>query len=398
MIIGILVILVFFFSFAYMRKENFLKYIIIGTILRISVIAIYLSGVKIPESQGDAKNFLYEGLVYFRYLFYSGDHIKTINPYSNLIGLTMVYSGENVGFALFLNTLCYIMISATIYEIIKLITSNNKKVALRAVIIITFFPMDILYSAVLLREQFIILFLVLSFWFLIRFIKNGIFFEFLISVGLHLMAMIFHSGILFLLIVHLYTLLFFKKKKRQSRLKWKKVLKFGVLGIILFKILGHFKKFAFLTKMFDINYLNHILIGRFLVGTGAGRTVYLTSFIPSNIFIFAIYLPIRMIYFLFSPFPWMMGNVSDVIVFVDGFIYLILVVRAVRRLEFLEEKIRKTILLYFIAFTLVFSIGTTNYGTAMRHRHKILWLIAIVAVLPKYKNIRILEAEKEITQ
>jgi predicted membrane channel-forming protein YqfA (hemolysin III family) len=83
----------------------------------------------------------------------------------------------------------------------------------------------------------------------------------------------------------------------------------------------------------------------------------------------------------------MVGEAGDVFVFLDGTFYIILVILAIKSLKFMDMKIKKVFLLYFLAFTVVFSIGTTNYGTAMRHRHKILWLIVAVGVMPKRQLI-----------
>jgi len=385
MIIGILILVAFFLSFAYMKREKFLNYIIIGTLLRLLLIGFYFIGVQIPESGGDAKNFFYEGRAIFDYLFFGGDKIQVINPYSNVIGFSMVYSGDNIRLALLMNTICYIVIAFSIYEIVKLLTEGDRKAALKAVIIITFFPIDILYSAVLLREQTIIMFLILSFWFLLRYIKKGIFFEFLISVLFHVLAVLFHSGILFLLAVHLYVLVFYRKKVRVVKFKAVKTIAMSILGLGLFKILVKTQKFAFLKDILNIEYLNHVVVGRFLASTGTGRTVYLMNLVPTNLGQFILYLPIRIVYFLFAPFIWMIGGAADIFVLVDGGLYLILIFFAYRGLKELEPKIRKAVLIYFFAFSVVFSIGTTNYGTAMRHRHKILWLITAVAVIPKRK-------------
>ena len=59
MIIGILILVALFLSFAYMKREKFLNYIIIGTLLRLLLIGFYFIGVQIPESGGDAKNFFF---------------------------------------------------------------------------------------------------------------------------------------------------------------------------------------------------------------------------------------------------------------------------------------------------------------------------------------------------
>ena len=383
MIFGILIIIALILGFSYMKRDKFVNWIIIGTLLRLSFIAVYFLGVQLPESGGDAKNFFHEGRAIFDYLFFSGDKIQTINPYSSVIGLSMVYSGDNIAFALFMNTLCYIIIAYTLYEIIMILGNGNKSSAIKGVVILSLFPIDILYSSVLLREQTIIMFMVLSFLFLLKYIKNGIFFEFLISVLFHVFAVLFHSGILFLLAVHLYVLIFYKKRVKVVKFKVVKTMALGVFGIIMFNLLGKLPKFAFMKDIFNIEYLNHVVVGRFLSSTGTGRTAYLMNLMPSNLVEFALYMPIRIIYFLFAPFPWMIGGAGDIFVFVDGLCYIVLVILAWKRLKNIDIKIKKAVLLYFFAFVVVFSIGTTNYGTAMRHRHKILWLITAVAILPK---------------
>lgn len=385
MIIGILLLLCFILAFAYMKKDKFLNWIMLGTVLRIILIVFYFIGVQLPESGGDAKNFFYEGRAVFDYLFFGGDKIQIINPYSNVIGLSMVYSGDNIGLALFMNTLCYIIITYALYEIIKILANGNKKSAIKGVMILSLFPIDILYSSVLLREQTIIMFMTLSFLFLLKYIKKGEIFEFLISVLFHVLSVLFHSGILFLLAVHLYVLIFYKKRVKVVRYKTLKTIILGFFGIILFNLLGKIPKFAFMKDIFNIEYLNHVVVGRFLASTGTGRTAYLMNIMPSNLVEFVLFMPIRMVYFLFAPFIWMVGGAGDIFVLLDGTFYLILVTLAYNRLKDLEPKIKKAILFYFLAFTVVFSIGTTNYGTAMRHRHKILWLVTAVAVLPKRK-------------
>ena len=383
MIFGILIIICLILAFSYMKRDKFVNWIMIGTALRLAFISIYFLGVELPESGGDAKNFFHEGRAIFDYIFFGGDKIQTINPYSSVIGMSMVYSGDNIAFALFMNTLCYIIIAYVLYEIIKILSNGNKNSAIKGVIILSLFPIDILYSSVLLREQTIIMFLALSFLFLLRYIKNGIFFEFLISVMFHVLAVLFHSGILFLLAVHLYVLIFYKKRAKVVKFKTAKTIALGIFGIIMFNLLGKLPKFAFMKDIFNIEYLNHVVVGRFLASTGTGRTAYLMNLMPSNLFEFALYMPIRMVYFLFAPFPWMIGGAGDIFVFLDGVFYIGLVFVAYKRLKNLDIKIKKAVLLYFFAFVVVFSIGTTNYGTAMRHRHKILWLITAVAVLPK---------------
>jgi hypothetical protein len=83
MIFGILIIVLLILSFAYMKKNKLVNWILVGTTLRLFFISIYMAGIKLPESQGDAKNFFHEGRAVFEYLFFEGDKIQIINTFLN---------------------------------------------------------------------------------------------------------------------------------------------------------------------------------------------------------------------------------------------------------------------------------------------------------------------------
>jgi hypothetical protein len=86
--------------------------------------------------------------------------------------------------------------------------------------------------------------------------------------------------------------------------------------------------------------------------------------------------PIRVAYFLFAPFPWMLEEVSDVFGVIDSGLFFILIARVVRRRKALTENPSTMLVLgVFGAMALVFALGVSNYGTALRHRNKMLPLL-----------------------
>ncbi|MBQ2513689.1 MAG: hypothetical protein II535_00685, partial [Bacteroidales bacterium] len=95
--------------------------------------------------------------------------------------------------------------------------------------------------------------------------------------------------------------------------------------------------------------------------------------------------PVRMFYLLFSPLPTDWRGLSDVVVFcVDSLVYLVLAVMMFwPPLLGKERQLRRFISYAVLLMTFVFALGTSNAGTAVRHRAKFLPAMALVAACSK---------------
>lgn len=118
-----------------------------------------------------------------------------------------------------------------------------------------------------------------------------------------------------------------------------------------------------------------------------GRAAYLQGFTFNNPVLTALFLPVRAAFFLYAPFIWMIRNMLDVFGCVDGCLYILLTVCALRNVRDIlrckNSKTRNQQFVLYLGITLLcmlamFAIGTSNYGTALRHRAKLAMLFVLI--------------------
>ena len=113
------------------------------------------------------------------------------------------------------------------------------------------------------------------------------------------------------------------------------------------------------------------------------------------------YLPLLMFYFLYSPTPEMFRGVLDILTFVLNsiiFIYFTIgtfyfYLKEKKKFTLLEKKIIKCLTVSALLTIVVFSVGTRNFGTAIRHRDKVLPILTVIFAISR--NRYIIEKEKE---
>ena len=117
-----------------------------------------------------------------------------------------------------------------------------------------------------------------------------------------------------------------------------------------------------------------------------GRAAYLKGFTFTNPVLTALFLPVRAAFFLYAPFIWMVRNALDVFGFIDGALYLLVTYHAVQNIRAILEKLERTRNEKFVLFLTVmllgmlamFAVGTSNYGTALRHRAKLISMLVLL--------------------
>lgn len=113
-----------------------------------------------------------------------------------------------------------------------------------------------------------------------------------------------------------------------------------------------------------------------------GRAAYLTGAIPTSPAELLSHFPIRLVYFFFSPFPWMVSGLSDLLGLLDAGLILLLFVAGLRGSRGKRSALVPLWLVFLVVST-AFSLGTSNYGSALRHRGKLIPLLIVPAALSR---------------
>ena len=109
-----------------------------------------------------------------------------------------------------------------------------------------------------------------------------------------------------------------------------------------------------------------------------GRAGYPAWLSPSSLLLTVLIIPVRTLYFLFSPFVWMVSSMRHIAGLINGLLMIPLCYYSV---SFFRDRINRNasvllfIALLLVTFVLAFSVGVKNFGQAFRHRAKIIPLL-----------------------
>ena len=271
---------------------------------------------------------------------------------------------------------------------------NNKEAAKKIAFIIAIFPNLIRFSSYFSSRETIFVFtFLISIKMLYHYYdtnKSKYAFLFFVTV---FVCTILHTSAISLLVGFL--LILYKKAKTKSQ-----IFKVIVLSMILTIGTIFMIRNGIGTEKLYLN--NGGLDGEKLAwiqsASSEGRAAYLKGFGSNNIFITILQLPIRVLYFLYTPFIWMIRTPIDVLGFLDASLYLVFTYKLmkIRKKNDISNDYSKNktlircIYISLIIMISMFSIGTSNYGTAIRHRAKMIIPILLLATPAlRKKEIRI---------
>ena len=232
-------------------------------------------------------------------------------------------------------------------------------------ILVAFSPMLTINSATILRENYIILFLLIATVHLAKFANTGNVISAALFILFTIFSSFFHGGtILYVLGLPMY--LFFGRGTMGYGAKavWM-VIFFIALAFIL-----NYMEFGKLQEIQETGISAEGLADR-LAGIQDANTTYLQGLIPSNTFDLLWQTPIRALFFLIKPFLWDIRAFGHAISFLDALVWIFIVVTIYKnRRNVYSNPAALAILLGCIVAIFAFAYGTSNYGTAIRHRTK----------------------------
>jgi len=374
--------------------------LIIAFALRIGLALFNAFISNLPDSGADAASFERVGWEYtqaWKMGLEANSH-SAAYIYSKVIGVIYFISGRVPLLAQFVNVVLGVFIVYYVYKIIIELGATKRSAQIGSVIT-ALFPTLCLYSAITMRENFISFFAIVSVFYFLKWLNSGTVSKLVLAVAFLLLSSALNGAMILLGIAYAIFFIFYKAKIKKWRLVSKQTF-FGIfivtLGIILFSSFLMNKLPSDLSLVFSPDYMG----GR-VTTSARGGAAYLVGFTPNSILDIIIQTPVRMVYFLFAPFPWMISSPGQILGLIDSLLYLVLVFYLIRGFRYLKKYNNPAfwaVALMLLIMTATFAWGTSNFGTAIRHRQKIVWLIIVVSslgiarswlakwVLPRFKT------------
>ncbi len=382
-VIAIIMIIIFSIIFlVYVASNKKLsKYkgaLMAGYFIRIGLLFLDIYGKEIyilPNSGYDSE-------MYFRCAV---EYVVTRNPgrgeaFSSVMGIFFSFIGTNRLYAQFivmLFSIVSLLVLAHVVNMIEGIEENNK---IRTVGIVCLLPNFAILSVIFLRESIITMLLSISVYLFVRWMLGGKEIWFIGAFAVSFFAAAFHSGSAAIAIGYITMRLIYDNKKKMVRLRAK-----NVLPAIFFVVVIAYLYVNYADDLFGK--MNHVEsigdIGSTNSEGGSSYAAYVGD--SSSVVNMVIFTIPRIVYFLFSPFPWQWRGLGDIIAFVfSSLFYLLALKNAIICMKKRKSKNKNYVIVVFIVAlctAFVFSWGVTNTGTATRHRDKMIVVYAVLYAL-----------------
>ncbi len=364
--------------------------ICIGALLRILAALIHFFIFQLPDGKIDAVKFENYAWTFSQMPF--NDYLLSFKTNNLALTFTWVLSliyrlfGRSPlllqCISIFIGVLCILLV----YKL-SFLLSNNEKKAKQSACILAVFPTVILYNSLILREVFVMFFLLLAFiyfakWYISKNVNYGILTLVCFIPLYYLHSALILGGVTFFAIFFIESIGFFKVRYRQNKFSIIHAILLSVTPLVtlyLFTILPGIK-IPYLGKFDDIFTFSRILFQTKV--TSLGGSVYPDWLSPKSPLDFFLLIIPRLGYLLFSPFIWDLRAINHLLGFVDGLLYLFVFYWIAKGILFEKHKqIITRILIILIPLLVVYSWGVGNFGTALRHRVKFIPVFIAISTI-----------------
>jgi len=287
--------------------------------------------------------------------------------------------GEELSVIAFLFA-CFVLI-----KIINLLNITKYRVAL--LLMFGLLPTNLVLCSVTMRESYQILFFMLSIYWGLRFHFEPTKRAMIFCIFSSLIMGFFHKALI-LYILFLIPVLFLWLPKGISRFSIKRFIVIGtiifvIVGILFMGVLLNLRGFGALASFFSGKGLKYAADYRtrlmFRVAPDA-RANYGIILDKSSLGSLVKTVSFAYFYYLFAPLPWQVTNWLDIYALTESllrFIFIIFSLIYWFRADDAQHRIWGLLLIIYFSMTFLWSTGTVNYGTSIRHHMLTNWIIII---------------------
>lgn len=392
---SILLLLLSICILARQSKEPFVfRIMVVGFLARIIIMILDCYGIVGIPGNGDEEQFHLTALEnqFSSEPFY-------ITNYTVFLTYFYRFSDNSRLLAQYMNVLMGMMFLVYLDKTLRLINTNIKD-RKTILLIATFMPNMIFFAAILLREAWIEMFLMMSIFYYIKwFLSKGKTYHAILSVSFVFFATWMHSGCIMVLIGYILSFFIYNRRTKSIQISNSFIPAFTLSAIAFFILVSNME--SFLGKLGGIGDVatEDMMVDLYNVNREAGSRYldWLDITTPTQAILFA---PLKMFYFLFSPIPLDWRSPIDAIAFLlDSCIYIFLFYKIIKNQNDSKERkyLIRFLLVSFFLTTFLFAFGTIASGTAVRHRAKIIAFLFVCYGLTSINSINKLKISPNVT-
>ena len=398
------------------KGTDILKFLLVGFLLRAVLVILDQYFISLPGGNLDAKS-------YESHAFYISENY-------GLSILFNMFTNEDVALVPRIISVFYSLTSrsemmaqgisvalgnSSIYLVYRLtLIIWDKNAAIKASWIMALHPSMILFSALVLREAYVTFFLLLTLILSVIFIQKlfnlntnsmkinyifdkenliyfiFIFFGFYFLKNLH--GAIFIGYFVFLIFIFYYFLKYEFSDLKKGKLKIKLILIISLIFVPFMLWYLEILMIPYIPGPERVLNLQDILLRRFRIGSisllnGPLGSNYPLWTIPSDNVDFIPKIFLRIIYFLYSPFPWDIKRYDHLMGLADSILMIYISICFWRNRKLIwKNPLTRFLFILLLTYFVLYGLGTSNFGTSIRHKTKFIFILVCLAA-PKLLNL-----------
>ena len=353
--------------------------------LRQSVAFINTFVFTVPGADSDASRFHHIGSkIEVSGVFYSTGVVFGGRGFENMLGFVYGLFGSSAFLGSQLSILMFAISCVVLIKILRLLELSRYKVPV--ILVFGALPSIIFLGSVTLRESYQVLFFMLATYFGLRMlIERNIGYGVFMLISALIMGL-FHKGLTYLSVCLIPLFMMWNLYPSSGWLAIKKEYFLRMLVILILILstifLNYFQyvDFAKLSALVNDNFLEQAISYQKNSLSLIGRATYGFPIDLSSPFTIAHTSFVLFLHYLFEPFPWRVGNISDVVASIESILRLVLIgfsLKHLCRAHGVQFQLLLLMLILFFTMSFIWAMGTTNYGTAIRHNMVSWWILAI---------------------
>lgn len=362
------------------------RVLLIALTIRVAAALVHHFVIPLPYSQADALAFEYTAWMWAQEL---PGFFEVTNPsyyISWVIAILYRAFGRSALMAQAVSVLFGTLIVATGWLLSRELW--DERAARKTAWVITCFPTLVLYSALILREAYFTFFVLTGCLGIVRWLRQPSVRSLMLIMGGFGIGALFHGvaavGLLafsFLSIWDALGSLLVIPFHRLSRVRGATML-IAIMGMVLMTlyVTGAYEipKIGGFSQVMNIDYVSQRMFHAHEMARD--EVEYPRWLLVQSLPEMILKLPVRVLYFLFSPFPWDVKKPQHILSLLDGILYGVLTALMWRnRRTNLRDKRSRWLLIVLGSIVVALSLGVGSFVSATRHRAKVVTLLAVLA-------------------